>query len=126
MTSILFHQYRLPLIGAMKTLATQTLWYVSVVNFFLIAATAYHTTIGPAITAAAPWFTFPAFIACMISFLLAMMVFEFKFVQGSMYRFASRQSYRHENPIKADMDILKAQLADIQFQLSTLRDQHDA
>ena len=58
----------------------------------------------------APWLSFQLFMAGIVVIGLIILVMFFKFVYPSYYKFLNEQSYKHNNPIKKDLDKIKEKL----------------
>ena len=101
-------------IGGAKDLLMRTLFYVSIVNFILIAATAYHTTLRDIVNTWLPWFNFPIFLTVLVGGLLLMMILEYKIVLPSTWAFTNRQQYEHQNLIREQLDRIEKTLSEIQ------------
>lgn len=92
-----------PIVGGFKDLASRTMIYVSVLNFILISATAYHTTLKDFIFQYSPWVTFPVYMAFLIIVVLIAMALEYKFIVPSSYTFLNKQEYEHRNLLRRDL-----------------------
>lgn len=101
-------------IGGLKDLIMRVLLYVAIINFVLIVATAYHTTLRETLQVWIPWLTFPMFLGSLVVLLLLVMVLEYKIVLPSTWSFVNRQQYEHKSPIKEQLDRIEKMLADIQ------------
>lgn len=101
-------------IGGIKDLLIRVLFYVSGINFVLLAATAYHTTLREPIHQWMPWFTFPMFLGILVVLVSLSMVLEYKLVLPSTMAYLNLQQYKHQNPIKAQLDRIEATLAKMQ------------
>jgi hypothetical protein len=110
-------QRNIPLIGALKDILTQTLFYVSAINFILIAATAYGTTLGGPIQHSFPWLKFPVFMGFLFLVVITGMFIEYKYVYPSLYCFKNQQEYTHENLIRKDLEEIKRTLKDMKAEL---------
>lgn len=95
----LFKQYKLPWVGGAKEVLAQVAFYVSAINFFLIAVTAYHTTLSVYLVDWVPWMTFPLFMGILIVLLVGTMVLEYKFIVASLYTFRGKQMFEHESQV---------------------------
>lgn len=97
-------QYRFRWVGGFKDMLMHTVFYVSMINFCLIAVTAYNTVIGDYILNWIPGFRLWMFFAVLILLVLVAMILEYKFVIPSLYSFRSKQMFEHESKV---MDELK-------------------
>lgn len=103
-------------LGGLKDIFAMSSIYLSGVNFLLIAMTAYNTTIKPmlgqpgASLVYLPWMRVQWFIALLALFMLAMMLFEYKVVYPSYYKFKNEQEYNHGNLLRQDLAGIKTTL----------------
>lgn len=88
-------QYNLPWIGGFKETLTQVAFWVSIINFGLIAVTAYHTTIRLYVA----WLNFPLFMAVLILLVLIGLVIEYKFIVPAIWAFRGKQMFEHESEL---------------------------
>ncbi len=103
-------QSNLPWIGPLKDIAMSTVFYMSIINFILIAVTAYYTTLRPFLLVYAPWFKVWMWLGLLVIIVLVMMVLEYKFVYASWYTFRNRQEFEHENLIRKEIQELRKDL----------------
>lgn len=101
-------------IGGVKDLLMRTLFYVTAVNFVLIAATAYHTTLRDTLLVWIPWLNFSTFLGVLVVGLLLMMILEYKIVLPSTWAFSNRQQYEHQNLIRKQLDRIEETLEEMQ------------
>jgi type I restriction-modification system DNA methylase subunit len=92
-----------PLIGGIKDIAQYTAFYVTIINFILIAVTAYNTTLRDWILKELPWFSFPIFIVTLVVLVGIAMILEFKFVYPSIWAFRNKQEYTHTSLLRKDL-----------------------
>jgi len=96
-----------PKLGAFQVQVSTTMsHYVVYVNLSFMAMMFWHTT-------AAPWIRqhylnadFWMFAIFMLLFVATIGLFDYKFVYPSRQAFISRQSYKHSNPVVADIKTL--------------------
>ena len=102
-------QYKIPWVGGFKETLAQAAFWLTVINFNLIAITAYNTTLSePTSNFYLPWLNFPVFIGTLVFLVFIGMVIEYKFIVPSLYMFRSRQMFEHESTITRKLDkILK-------------------
>lgn len=98
-----------PIIGAMKDVFGRSLFYISIINFFLLIVTAYYTTIRNVVSIPFSWF-----IGFTMILIILAMIFEYVFVMPSSYAFANTQSYKHHNPLKDDVKLILERLDEIE------------
>ena len=99
--------------GALTTLAGRLGAYVSLINLVLITFFAYPTVSGFIVNYTG--ISIPFWIFMLIIFLspFVIMIFEYKFFFPSFMAFNNQQAYRHDNPIRRDLEILKKEVAEI-------------
>ncbi len=93
--------------GMFTHTAGQLAMFVSAINLFLIAITAYNTTLSS-------WFVgwgirvqLWMFLAVVVVLLLITFVVLYKFALPSYYSVFNEQFYRHDNLLRKDIEILK-------------------
>ncbi len=97
-------------IGSMKEVLAHTLFWVSMINFVLIAATFYNTTFYPVIKDKLPNFSFILFLGALSVVVLIAMFVEYKFIIPSVLAFRNKQEYKHQNLIRRDLEKIKLKL----------------
>lgn len=107
-----------PFWGGIKELLGRAMFYVGIINFILIMITAYHTSIKDIMSI--PFWTF---FLVLTAILFIVMVFEYIVILPSSISFSNRQSYKHDNPIKDDMNRILKKLDDIEQRLRLLEQQ---
>jgi len=103
--------------GALRILVGQVMFYVSMANFVMISVVAYDTTLRAVIQAHFPWFNFPLFIGIMAFLVLVAMVLEYKFVVPSTTSYGNVMWYRHQNPAKADLELILKKLEELEAKI---------
>lgn len=94
-------------VGGFKHVLIQTVFYISLINFGLIAVTAY-TVMREHILVYLPWFKFWMFIVILGFMVLLAMILEFKFIYPSYMAFKNIQEYEHQNLLRKDLaEVLK-------------------
>lgn len=115
---IIIKQYNFgPFLGGLKDMATYTAFYVTILNFTLIAVTAYNTTLREYILSKVPWFSFPLFMAALIVLVLIGMVCEFKFIYPSIWVFRNRQEYTHQSLLRKDLKKILDRLDELEEEI---------
>lgn len=110
----LFTQYNLGMwVGGLRDILTRMMFYISMINFLLIIAMAYNTTIRDFMLPRFPWFNFPIFIFMMILFVFLAMLLEYKFIVPSSVTYANRQLYTHQNLLRRDLAKVSKELEEI-------------
>jgi hypothetical protein len=100
-------------IGGAKDLLTRVFFYVTALNFILLAATAYNTTLREPLHEWFPWLTFPLFLAILAIVLAFSMVLEYKLVLPSTIAYLNQQGYKHQNPIREQLDRIENELRNL-------------
>ncbi len=95
----LLKQHKVPWVGGLKEMLAQTAFYVSMINFVLIAVVAYSTTLRVFILDWIPWFKLWMFLGGLVIIVLVVMVLEYKYIAPSLYSFRSKQMFEHESKI---------------------------
>ena len=98
-------QKRVRYIGAIKNIFSRTTFYISILNFAMLAATSYVVVVKGIIDI--PFWVFLLFISVLV---LVAMVFEYTVMMPSEYAFINWQSYEHNNPIRTDLEEIKEEL----------------
>ena len=115
---LLLRQHQLgQLPGAIKSVFSSTLAYVGYINFILIVAVAYNTTLREPLHQYFPWLTFPLFLGGTIAVVIIAMAFEYKFMMPSSINFGLQQSWRHRNPIRSELMEIRKRLDKIDAKL---------
>lgn len=86
--------------GAFKDLFVRVAFYVAMVNFLLIAITAWATTLY---RYAPQGVGFEHFLAVLILGVLLAVLLEYKFMLASSVSWHNQQEYRHDNPLREDV-----------------------
>lgn len=93
-------QTKVPLVGAFKETFIHTAVWLGLLNFALIAITAYWTTLRQFFLVSAPWVKIWMFLGFLVFILVVMMVVEYKFIMPSYYAFRGRQFSQHDATLK--------------------------
>ncbi len=88
-------RYKIPFIGALKETLSQTVFWMSIINFLLIGLTAYNTTLKTYIIDLLPWVQAWMFILVMVCILAIAMLIEYKFIMPAYYEFRGGQYKKH-------------------------------
>lgn len=107
-----------PFWGGIKELLGRAMFYIGIINFILIMITAYHTSIKNFMP-----IPFWAFFVTLTVILFIVMIFEYIVILPSSIAFSNRQSYKHDNPIKEDMNKIITKLDDIEQRLELIEQQ---
>ena len=105
-------------LGGLITLIQRCQFYFSILNFLMILATFYYTTLKHV----CPFIPFWVFVLTMAGLLLALMVLEYTIIYPSFVAFQAHQAYRKErNPIVRDMENIKRELEEIKKILEEMK-----
>ena len=109
-----------PWLGALKDLSGRTMFYMTPINLFMLAATTYHVTAKAFIFQFAPWINFWIFFGGLILVAIVAMIIEFKVVFPSSVFFSNIQSYKHGNLIRQDLETIMREIQKIDGRLDTI------
>lgn len=101
-------QKRIRYIGALKTLLARSTFYISIVNFAMLAGTSYVIVVKGIIDI--PFWIFLLAISLVIGIA---MVFEYVIMMPSEIAFTNWQIYEHNNPIRYDLEYIKKEIENI-------------
>lgn len=101
-------------LGALVDVVAYTAFWMSLVNFCLIALTAYNTTIRVYIIGLFPWFNVGWFFLLMVIIVLSIMALEYFFLFPARQHFRNQWEYRQDSPIRKDLEEIKKQLRELQ------------
>lgn len=107
--------------GIIAQVAAQAAIFISIINLFLIAVTAYNTTICGWLAERGIYIQFWVFAAIIIGFLAIVFTLLYKFALPSFYSFWNDQFYRHDNLLRKDIELLKKDNREILKRLEELR-----
>jgi len=89
--------------GAFKDILIMSFVWVSIINFILVGAIAYNTTIRPSLPDNFSWVSPWVFVGAMAIVFLTIMFVEWKWIYPSYYAFRNRQEYEHQNLLRRDI-----------------------
>lgn len=92
-------------LGGIKNLFTRTAFYISLVNFLMLATTTYVIVVKEYFQL--PFWMFMFGIICLV---LIAMIFEYTIMLPSEIAFGNWQVYTHDNPIRRDLEEIKKDL----------------
>lgn len=93
--------------GYIAQVASQVSILIAVVNLLLIAVTAYNTTLFPWLKIHGLSLPFWLFLTMLFVFMLISSLFLYKFAVPSFFSAFNDQFYKHDNPMRKDIDELK-------------------
>ena len=102
----ILRQHQIRWIGEVRETLGQTLWLAVPVNFAMIAATFYYTTLRHIL----PWFDFPKFIIALIIGMVLAFAIMYKFVIPSLYAFIGRQIFEEKNKVLKELGEIRGEL----------------
>ncbi len=100
-------QKRIRYIGAIKNILARSTFYISMLNFAMLAATSYAVVVKKVILI--PFWIF--FLLLLIG-IGAMMIFDYTIMLPSETSFINWQAYEHNNPLRKDLEEIKSLLED--------------
>ena len=103
-------------IGGIKELLGRVTFYISMMNFLMLAATAYYTTIRHFLP-----ISFWIFLAILVAIVITAMILEYTVILPSQIAFMNWQIYTHENPIRKDLEKVMAKLEEIERVLEEIK-----
>ena len=122
----LFNEYILrqysigPWLGAFKDLINRTMFYMTPINLFMLAATTYYVTARDFIWQYAPWVNFWMFFATFVFAGFCAMVIEYKVIFPSSITFSNVQGYKHGNLLRRDLDVILSEIKRMEAKLDIM------
>lgn len=95
-------QIKIPYVGAARNLFVRSMFYISLINFLMLALTTYAVVVRDVVE-----IPFVAFIAVLIVIVGVSLTFEYCIVLPSETSFMNKQVYEHDNPVKDDLREIK-------------------
>jgi len=80
---------------------------IGVLNMFMLSATAYNTTLAGWLAAIGIYINFWVFLAAISLPIIIGCLLIWKFALPSFYSSANEQAYRHNNPLRKDIESVK-------------------
>ncbi len=99
-------------IGGLKELLARVTFYISILNFLMIIATTYYTTVRHVYDI--PFWLFFLILAAIV---FVAMIVEYTIVMPSQIAFLNWQAYTHDNPIRKDLERVMSKLEEIEKKL---------
>lgn len=107
--------------GKLRFMYNHAVFYVGAIQLTLIAAVAYNTTVQPWISQYLGWsISFWQYCVVLVAVLVSGMVLEFVFGVPATIAIANEQTYKHANPIRADLVIVKEKQAELEAKLNKI------
>ena len=101
-------QKRVRYIGALKTLLARSTFYISILNFAMLAGTSYVIVVKGIID-----IPFWIFLLAISGIVMIAMVFEYMVMLPSETAFLNWQVYEHGNPMRYDLEHIKKEIKEI-------------
>lgn len=95
-------QVKIPYIGAARNLFVRSMFYISLINFLMLALTTYTVVVRDVVE-----IPFVMFVAGLIVIVAISLLFEYCVVLPSETSFMNKQVYEHDNPVKDDLKEIK-------------------
>lgn len=112
--------------GKFRFMYNHAIFYVGVIQMVLIAATAYNTTLQPWMAEYLGWnIAFWQYCIALGAMLLVGMILEFTIGVPAVIAISNEQMYKHQNPIRADLDKVRSQQAEMQDKLDKIMKRMD-
>lgn len=105
-------QKRIRYIGAIKNILARSTFYISILNFAMLAATSYAVVVKGVISI--PFWLFFSILSLLI---VAIMIFDYMIMLPSETSFMNWQSYEHNNPLRTDLEEIKKKLEEMEKKL---------
>lgn len=96
--------------GALKDLLGRTVFYLTPINLFMLAATTYHVTARAFLQQYFPWVNFWMFFGLLVFVVLCAMVAEYKIIYPSTVYYGNIQGYKHGNPVRRDLENIAGEI----------------
>lgn len=101
-------QIKISCIGAARNLFVRSMFYISLINFLMLAMTTYTVVVRDVVEI--PFFVF---IVVLVVIIAVSLLFEYCIVLPSETSFMNKQVYEHDNPVKDDLQEIKNTLYDL-------------
>ena len=108
-------------VGGAKEVLTRIAMYFGLINFVLIAPTAY-AILSPYIKDAVPWMSFPVFIVFWLAVIGVLFFLEYKLVMPSTLAFLNKQEYSHKSLLREDHEAIIKRLEKIEEALGVKKE----
>lgn len=102
----MFRQHKLPWIGAFKETLSQVIFWISMINFGMLGATFYYTTLRYIW----PEFRLWMFVTAIALSLVVGFIVEYKFVIPSLWAFRGKQMFGHESAVLDELKKISKRL----------------
>ena len=112
-----------PWLGALKDLLSRTMFYMTPLNLFMLAATTYRVTAHDYIAQFAPWINFWLFFGGLVFVGVCAMVIEYKVIFPSSVTFSNPMGYKPGNLLRRDLDVIMEEIRRLEAKLDALNGQ---
>lgn len=107
--------------GKLRFMYGHAVFYVGAMQLALVAAMAYNTTVQPWMAQYLGWnITFWQYCSVLVAILAVGMVVDFMFGVPALIAVANEQQYKHENPIRKDLTLVKSKQAELEGKLDKI------
>ena len=101
-------QKRIRYIGAIKNILARSTFYISILNFAMLAVTSYSVVVWKVLP-----ISFWLFFLILVLMIVGMMIFDYTIMLPSEMSFMNWQAYKHNNPIRKDLEEIKEKLEEL-------------
>lgn len=108
--------------GAFKDVLVMSFVWVSIINFVMVGAIAYSTTIRPSFPDSLAWISPGVFIGFMAVVFALIMFVEWKWIYPSYYAFRNKQEYAHQNLLRDHLDKQDREIKELHKKIDELLD----
>lgn len=110
--------------GKFRFMYNHAVFYVGAIQLVLIAAVAYNTTVQPWVAQYLGWnIYFWQYCVALVAILVTGMVLEFSFGVPALISVSNEQTYKHNNPIRADLASVMQKQAELEGKLNKIMKQ---
>ena len=102
-------QKRIKYIGAIKNIFARSTFYISILNFAMLAVTSYSVVVWKVLP-----IPFWLFFLILVLTVVGTMVFDYIIMLPSEMSFMNWQAYEHNNPIRKDLEEIKKKLEEME------------
>lgn len=97
-------------LGAARDMIQRTQAYYAIINASLLLITTYtirETTIKTHL----PWFDFRWLLLFLVTFIVTVVLIDYKFIYPSQIAFHQHEAWKHRSPVRKDLEAVKEELA---------------
>jgi hypothetical protein len=111
--------------GALQVQMSNSNYYMVYYSQAMMAATFWFTAGSPTVEKYAPWISFWMFLLFLVSSVVVLLFFDYKFMLPARQRFQNEQSWKHYNPWMAEIKILQDDMKLIKKHMGIEEDRYD-